>query len=182
MDRRSLLVAGGTSLGALAISAVAGATTSSAATGEAFWHGTAEEKRNLKTFDELDFDVFTNQKWARLGESHAKDIRVHWPDGHFTDGIEKHISDLKFLFVFAPDTNIRVHNHRIAAGDLTAVTGVMKGTFTRPMPTADGGVIQPTGKSFVLDMATVGHWNRGVMTEEWLFWDNQHYNTQLGIG
>ena len=182
MDRRTLLAAGGTSLGALAISAVAGAGTSSAATGEAFWHGTAEEKRNLKTFDELDFDVFTNQKWARLGESHARDIRVHWPDGHFTDGIEKHISDLKFLFVFAPDTNIRVHNHRIAAGDLTAVTGVMKGTFTRSMPTADGGVIQPTGKSFVLDMATVGHWRRGVMTEEWLFWDNQHYNAQLGIG
>jgi len=182
MDRRSLLAAGGTTLGALAISAVAGSATSGAATGEGFWHGTEQERRNLKTFDELDFDVFTNQKWGRLGESHAQDIRVHWPDGHFTDGIEKHISDLKFLFVFAPDTNILVHNHRLAAGDLTAVTGVMKGTFTRPMPLADGGVIQPTGKSFTLDMATVGHWRRGVMSEEWLFWDNQSYNKQLGIG
>ena len=87
MDRRGLLAAGGTTLGALAISAVAGSATSSAATGENFWRGSAEERRNLKTFDELDFDVFTNQKWARLGESHAQDIRVHWPDGHFANGI-----------------------------------------------------------------------------------------------
>ena len=27
--------------------------------------------KNLKTFDDLDFDVFSNQKWDRLKESHA---------------------------------------------------------------------------------------------------------------
>ena len=30
----------------------------------------------LKTFDVLDFDVFSNQKWDRLRESHAQDIIV----------------------------------------------------------------------------------------------------------
>jgi len=29
----------------------------------------------LKTFDELDFDVFSNQKWDRLKESHAQNIK-----------------------------------------------------------------------------------------------------------
>jgi hypothetical protein len=48
-------------------------------------------ERNLKTFDLLDFDVFSNQKWDRLGESHAADIIVTWPDGHETKGIQKHI-------------------------------------------------------------------------------------------
>ena len=48
------------------------------------------EKR-LKVFDVLDFDVFSNQKWDRLGESHAKDIIVTWPDGHETHGIDNHI-------------------------------------------------------------------------------------------
>ena len=33
-----------------------------------------EVERNLRTFDTLDFDVLANQKWNRLGESHAKDI------------------------------------------------------------------------------------------------------------
>jgi hypothetical protein len=44
-------------------------------------------ERNLKTFDTLDFDVFSNQKWDRLHESHARDIVVTWPDGHETRGI-----------------------------------------------------------------------------------------------
>jgi len=39
-------------------------------------------EKHLKVFDVLDFDVFSNQKWNRLAESHAKDIVVTWPDGH----------------------------------------------------------------------------------------------------
>ena len=48
----------------------------------------AAVEKNLKKFDMLDFDVFSNQKWDRLGETHAKDIVVTWPDGHETKGIE----------------------------------------------------------------------------------------------
>src|SRR5436853_569063 len=39
---------------------------------------------HLNKFDTLDFDVFSNQKWDRLKESHAADITVSWPDGHDT--------------------------------------------------------------------------------------------------
>lgn len=55
---------------------------------------TGDEQAHLKTFDALDFEVFSNQDWARLGESHAQNIRVHHPDGHYTDGIQKHIVDM----------------------------------------------------------------------------------------
>lgn len=136
---------------------------------------------NLATFDVLDFDVFSNQQWDRLSDSHSQDIAVHWPDGHVTRGIERHIADLKAMFVYAPDTRIKQHPVRIGTGEWTSVIGVMEGTFTRPMTLADGTVIQPTGKSFVLPMATVGHWVNGVMDEEYLFWDNQTYMTQLGL-
>jgi hypothetical protein len=140
-------------------------------------------KKNLATFDELDFDVFTNQKWDRLKESHSADVKVHWPDGHITQGIERHISDLKAMFVYAPDTRIKVHPVKIGSGEWTSVVGVMEGTFTQPMTTADGTVIQPTGKAFKLPMSTVSHWTKaGVMDEEYLFWDNQTYMTQLGLG
>ena len=99
------------------------AVTLSALFGLAFAQSTAEHpttpapaperqaravERNLKTFDTLDFDVFSNQKWERLHESHAKDIVVTWPDGHETRGIDRHIEDLKALFVFAPDITIKV--------------------------------------------------------------------------
>src|SRR5438445_13653258 len=56
---------------------------------------------NLKTFDVLDFDVFSNQKWDRLQESHAQDIIVTWPDGHETSGIAKHLEDPRALCVYA---------------------------------------------------------------------------------
>ncbi|MBS1600782.1 MAG: ester cyclase [Bacteroidetes bacterium] len=138
--------------------------------------------KNLVTFDTLDFTVFTNQDWTRLHESHAKDIKVNWPDGHFTTGIDKHIEDLKAMFVYAPDTRIKQHPIRFGSGNYTAVTGIMEGTFTKPMPIGNGKFIQPTGKSFKLPMATIGIWKDGVMTEEYLFWDNQTYMNQLGLG
>jgi len=138
--------------------------------------------KNLVTFDTLDFKVFSNQEWVRLHESHAKDIKVNWPDGHFTIGIERHIADLKYMFVYAPDTKIKEHPIRFGSGNMTCVTGVMTGTFTQPMPIGDGKFIQPTGKSFKLPMCTVGIWKNGVMVEEYLFWDNQTYMNQLGLG
>jgi hypothetical protein len=138
-------------------------------------------ERNLQTFDVLDFDVFSNQKWDRLHESHALDIVVTWPDGHETKGIDKHIEDLKALFVFAPDITIKVHPIRFGSGTWTAVTGVMTGTFTRQMPTPDGKGIAPTGKHFAIGMATIGHWKGKTMDHEWLFWDNQDFMKQIGL-
>ncbi|MGH9893658.1 MAG: ester cyclase, partial [bacterium] len=139
-------------------------------------------ERNLQTFDVLDFDVFSNQKWDRLHESHAPDIVVTWPDGRETKGIDVHIAELKALFVWAPDIEIKVHPIRFGSGSWTGVTGVMTGTFTRPMPTPDGGTIAPTGKRFAIAMATIGHWVNGRMDHEWLFWDNQDFYKQIGLG
>lgn len=199
INRRSVLGGGAAAFGAVALATVAaGGDPADAAvryqeligdpaqTGEELpWPAdlTRQELRNLKTFDELDFVVYTRQQWHRLGESHAKNIRVHWADGHYTDGIEQHIADLKGQFVWAPDTRIDKHPIRIAKGTLTAVTGVLRGTFSKPMPDGQGGHIPPTGKSFAVNMATVGIWNRrGVMSEEFLFMDGATFNRQIGLG
>ena len=198
IDRRSMLKTS-TAFGALALAAVAGggdlaeaATMAPAVLPDPATtpvpnppfpkNLTPQERAHLRTFDELDFDVFSHADWARLGESHAQNIRVHWPDGHFTDGIDRHIADLSAQFVWAPDTRISVHPIRVAKNELTAVTGVMQGTFSRPMPDGKGGFIQPTNKKFSLNMCTVGVWNRrGVMDEEFLFFDNQTFNRQIGL-
>jgi hypothetical protein len=140
--------------------------------------------KNLVTFDTLDYTVFSNQEWTRLHESHSKDVKVDWPDGHFTTGIEKHIQDLSAMFVYAPDTRIKQHPIRFGSsnGEWTAVTGVFEGTFSKPMPLGNGKFIKPTGKAFKLPMCTIGHWKEGVMIEEWLFWDNMTYMNQIGLG
>ena len=141
----------------------------------------AATERDLVTFDTLDYTVFSNQEWTRLHESHAPNIKVYWPDGHMTEGLEQHIKDLSAMFVYAPDTRIKEHPIRFGAGKYTAVTGVFEGTFTKPMPIGDGKFIPPTGKAFKMPMATIGIWENGVMVEEHLFWDNQTYMRQIGL-
>lgn len=164
----------------------------------------AAVKKNLQTFDTLDFVVFSNQEWVRLHESHSNDVIVNWPDGHHTNGIQKHIEDLKAMFVYAPDTQIKMHAVKFGvyrgasqstmsadgkinvtskdSGDgFTCVSGIMTGTFSEPMSIGDGKFIQPTGKQFSIPMCTVGHWENGVMTEEWLYWDNATYMKQIGL-
>ena len=134
---------------------------------------------HIAIFDTLDFDVFTNQKWDRLKESHTEDVTVVWPDGHETHGIQKHIDDLKYMFTYAPDTAIKVHPVKFGSGEWTAVIGEMTGTFTKPMVTPDGKTIRPTGRKFKLPMATIAHWSNGRFDKECLFWDNQSYMTQM---
>lgn len=147
-----------------------------------FTAGMDTTSKNLAKFDELDFVVFNNQQWDRIKESHSQDVKVYWPDGHFTTGIDKHIEDMKALFVFAPDTRITSHPIILGSGNKTAVTGVFEGTFTMPMPIGNGQFIQPTGKAFKIPMATVGIWGPdGTMFEEHLFFDNQTYMKQIGL-
>ena len=137
--------------------------------------------KHVGTFDDLDFNVFSNQKWDELSKSHAQDVLVHWPDGHTTKSIKRHIEDLKAMFIYAPDTKISAHPVKIAVGDWTAVIGVMEGTFTKPMEMGDK-TIPPTGKHFSMQMAMLSHWTKaGVMDEEYLFWDNATYMKQLGV-
>lgn len=140
--------------------------------------------KNLANFDDLDFRVYTNQQWQDLHKSHSKDVIVHWPDGHQTKGIEKHIEDLKYMWTFAPDNRITEHPVRFGTedGEWTAVIGQLDGTFTKPMTLPDGKVIQPTGKTYHIPMATIGHWNKqGVMFEEYLFWDNAEFMKEIGL-
>jgi predicted ester cyclase len=142
----------------------------------------AMEKQNLENFDDLDFNVYSGQKWDLLGKSHSKDITVHYPDGRITKGLAAHLEELKPMFIFAPDAKVKEHPIRIASGNWTAVTGAVEGTFSRPMDIGGGKTIPPTGKSFKLSMVTIGHWKDGVMIEEWLMWDNSSFMKQIGLG
>ncbi|SFC99127.1 SnoaL-like polyketide cyclase [Flexibacter flexilis DSM 6793] len=142
----------------------------------------AETQAHLVKFDTLDFVVYSTQNWKRLHESHAKNIKVTYPDGSVTVGLDEHIKQLSPMFTFAPDTKITEHPIRFGAGTYTAVTGYIEGTFSKPMMLPNGGSIPATGKKFKLPMCTIGLWKDGVMYEEQLFWDNQAFMKQIGLG
>lgn len=136
----------------------------------------------LARFDSLDFDIYSNQKWDLFSISHDENIKVYYPDGSVSVGLyPNHIDALTPMFVFAPDTKIKEHPVRFGSGNWTAVIGEMEGTFSHPMPIGNGMSIPPTGKTFKLSMATIGHWKDGKMIEEYLFWDNQAFMKQIGL-
>ncbi len=142
-------------------------------------------RETLANFDDLDFRVYTNQQWQDVHLSHSQDVIVHWPDGHTTQRLDRHIRDMKYLFTFAPDNRILEHPVRFGTqeGEWTAVMSWLQGTFTQPMVLANGTTIPPTGKAYRIPMATIGHWNAaGVMDEEWLFYDNAEFMRELGLG
>jgi hypothetical protein len=139
-------------------------------------------QKRIKIFDDLDFNIYSNQKWNRFTESHDKNIKVFYPDGSITNGLApQHIDALTPMFVFAPDTKIKKHPVKFGTGDWTAVIGEMEGTFSKPMPIGNGKTIKPTGKKFKLGMTTIGHWKGERMIEEYLFWDNQAFMKQIGL-
>ena len=137
----------------------------------------------LVRFDSLDYEFYSNQDWKNFNISHADNIKVYYPDGMITTGLNpQHIDMLTPMFAFAPDTKIKNHPVKFGSGDWTCVIGEMEGTFSQPMPIGNGKTISPTGKKFKLSMATIGHWGPdGKMTEEYLFWDNQSFMKQIGL-
>lgn len=141
----------------------------------------AETETLLRRFDSLDYDIYSHQKWDSFQISHADDILVHYPDGSTSKGLADHLTQLKPMFVFAPDTRIQEHPVKFGTNGWTSVIGTMEGTFSAPMPVGNGKTIAPTGKKFKLAMSTVANWKDGKMIEEYLFWDNQAFMKQIGL-
>jgi hypothetical protein len=137
--------------------------------------------QRLAAFDELDFEAFSKQNWDLFHKTHTDDVVVVWPDGHETKGFDKHIEDMKYMFSYAPDTRITAHPVKVASGEWTAVIGDMTGTFSKPMVMPDGTTIQPTGKTFKLQMSTFAHWNGEKFDKEILMWDNLTFMKQIGL-
>lgn len=143
----------------------------------------AQVQENLKRFDQLDFDAYSQRKDMKLFEEiHCADVKVVFPDGRTTHGIEQHMKDIDGLFNGTPDSRVTAHPVAFGSGDWTAATGVLEATFSEPMQLADGSSIPPTGNKIRLTMATIARWNNGCIAEEQLFWDNAEYMKQLGLG
>jgi len=168
--------------GALALAALLAAVASAAFAAEP----RNEKERvqaNLERFDKLDFDAYSGRKDMKLfRDLHCADVKVVFPDGRTTIGIDQHVADIDGLFNGTPDSRITAHPISFGSGEWTATTGVLEATFSEPMKLPDGKSIPPTGRKVRLPMATIARWKDGCIAEEHLFWDNAEYVKQLGLG
>lgn len=141
----------------------------------------ALNKRHLEIFDELDLEAFNDRDMKRIGEIHADNVIVHNPDGTQTSPFPPHEEELKFLFdVF--DFKVKDHIVGFGHGEWTAGISVSEGKWIKPITLKNGTVLEPTGKSVSLKIATIARWKDGRIAEEYLFWDNADWNRQIGLG
>lgn len=137
---------------------------------------------HLALFDRLDFEAFNKQDWALFRQIHCPDVVVTSTDGSRLEGIDAHIAASMPIFSFAPDTAILRHPVAAGKGDWTAVTGIMRATFSQPMLMPDGTSIPPTGKTMEGTMATMARWRGNCIAEEQLFIpDSKVQAAQLGL-
>lgn len=72
------------------------------------------------------------------------------------------------------------------SSSLVLVTVLLSLPACSPSPTSNESdsvlATAATGKKFKLAMLTVGRWENGVMKEEWLYWDNAAFMSQIGVG
>lgn len=137
--------------------------------------------RHLEIFDELDLEAFNSRDMERIGEIHAENVIVHNPDGTKTSPFPPHEEELQFLF----DTfDFKVTDHIVGFGhgEWTAGISISEGTWVKPITLEDGTVLEPTGQSVRLKIATIARWEHGRIAEEYLFWDNADWNRQIGLG
>jgi len=109
---------------------------------------TPEEKANLERFDKLDFEGWNNRNWTLFSDIHGHDVKVVDFNGNVTKGLDQHLKWAKNAVAVQPDSKILSHPIKIAAGNWTAVTGLLHGNIT---------------------MITLAHWNDGKIVEEYLF-------------
>jgi hypothetical protein len=110
---------------------------------------TPEEKANLEQMDKLDFEAWNNRNWTLFSDMHGQDVLVSDFNGHVTKGLDQHLQWAKNVVASQPGSKLISHPIKIAAGNWTAVTGILSGNIT---------------------MLTLAHWNDGKITEEHLFW------------
>ncbi len=136
--------------------------------------------RHLEIFDELDLEAFNSRDMKRIGEIHADNVIVHNPDGTQTSPYPPHAEELQFLF----DTfDFLVTDHIVGFGfgEWTAGISISEGKWVKPITLKDGTVLEPTGKSVRLKIATIARWENERIAEEYLFWDNADWNRQIGL-
>jgi hypothetical protein len=114
-------------------------------------------EKNLKRFDELDFEAWNKKNWKLFDEIHAPDVLVVMADGTRTKGIEAHNNAMKG-FLKMMDGQITAHPIKIGQGEWTAVTG-------------ETSITLPNGKTLKSLMCTVARWKDGRIIEEYLFQD-----------
>jgi len=139
----------------------------------------------MQTLDDAWNEGPGSPQWETFRKRHTENVAVYWPgQPEPTKGRHNHDLEAVEFFKTFPDNHLINHPYKIffSAGNHTCSVADFSGTMKGPMKTAQGKVIPPTGKSFLVEFCTVATWNdRGEITEERLFYDLLGLMKQIGL-
>jgi len=142
--------------------------------------GDNQTKKNLATDEFFDSDGFNKRDWNIVRNIFDKNIEVIFTDGMRIKGSEENINFLIQCLEFAPDSKI-IHQIQFGSGEFTCVNSVIVGTFTHPLTSIDGSIIQPNGNKFVVNQCKINQWKNNKLVRSLVFTDNGDTLKQLGI-
>lgn len=138
--------------------------------------------KNIALYDKMDLVAFNDHDMETISQIHSDDVKVINPDGSLVDGMNPaHRDQLQWMFDSFSDIKVESHPVKFGSGNWTAGMGATTGTFDRPMKLPNGKVIQPTGKKFSVNICTLVLWENGRIKKEYLFWDQDSWNKQIGV-
>jgi hypothetical protein len=139
-----------------------------------------ENLRRMKRAD----DAFNSRELEGMDALHHPELVAYTTGAaEATHSVPPHRAVIDYVIRAFPD--VRVHNDpypiQFGQGDWTTAISTMSGTFTGEMFGPDGNAVSPTGRSFEVNFATIARWERGLIVEEWVFWDQPRLLQQIGL-
>lgn len=126
--------------------------------------------------------AWNDRDWEAFKELHAEDVFVVFTHPEGIRGRAEHLAEAVAFISAFPDHRIELpHKLLFGQGDMICSVHRSKGTNTGPLTLPDGKIIQATGKTIEIEMATVAKVKDGRLVEETLYFDNLLIMAQLGL-
>lgn len=141
--------------------------------------GDEKVKKNLVLTEKMT-EQDNLQNWNFIRNIYDENLVVVSFDGTVTKGRDKHLENMKQMFVMAPDVKVKTII-QFGSGDWVALIQIMTGTFTGAIKIPTGQTIQPTNKKFKMNSCVLMRWKNEKIVEFRTFWDQKSFEQQLGL-
>jgi steroid delta-isomerase-like uncharacterized protein len=126
-------------------------------------------------------EALTNRDWAAFDDLVAEDCEwTDVPSGRTIRGVKELVDGCRTFTTAFPDFSVESVT-LIGQGDLVANEWSARGTHSGPLPRADGGHEEPTGRSFARTGVGIVEVRDGKIVRYRDYFDRQAMTEQLGL-
>jgi steroid delta-isomerase-like uncharacterized protein len=134
-----------------------------------------DSDKEMKALADKELEVWNGGSLSLYDDILSSNLVFHGPDAIDIIGIDAYKENVTFIRTSFPDFKVTL-NELIITGDKGVVRWTMTGTNTGPF-----GELPPTGKKMSVSGVNIIHVVDGKISEEWQFYNQALFYTQLGF-